>query len=485
MGEMHGQSQHGTCGKRLGSRNLNGLLPSVLLFLSVQLHAQEPPQPPLPTASSSTQMNSPLNQRVRAVGRRLNLAFRPVCAPHPDVGAIPFALKIGENRLPVTLRFLVAGGVADAAGLKEGDVLHSVNGIPTQDKSTAELSKLWVPALAEALQGGTPVSLVVAQPGDSSGGRRVDLTPESHCGFRTGTHNVARDDVGLRDIVLGTKELPEDVADDALAFIFSRYIAFMLLAQGSTGHQLKGAGLAVNLLAAIAGKPMNSTLSSLTPYTENDFLKADLLAMVAMRAAGYSLTAYVANAEQANRRRTSVISTIGLRPWPRLSDDSWSKLRQMQAWVEQGNVEAAAALVSMGDRLSALKTVASSNSASAPPARNAVRPVLPLAPPADTAGVAAEPPKSARSGYARLDDIDAIPWVSNACRERYRNWLGQANPKAYAIGPSGRCGFSWGMRPPQPDLPANPAERAVLACTRVSDADCLLYAVDDQVVWKP
>ena len=89
------------------------------------------------------------------------------------------------------------------------------------------------------------------------------------------------------------------------------------------------------------------------------------------------------------------------------------------------------------------------------------------------------------TGFATLDDVDAVPGISASCRDRYRTWFIGTNPKAYAIGPKGHCGFSSGTRPPNKDLPIDPAERALAACARAGNKDCKLYAIDDVVVWKP
>jgi len=89
------------------------------------------------------------------------------------------------------------------------------------------------------------------------------------------------------------------------------------------------------------------------------------------------------------------------------------------------------------------------------------------------------------TAFAKLDDADAVPGVSASCRDRYRAWLKQKAPKAYAVSSAGHCGFSWGPAPPDSGLPPDPSVRALAACARVSKEDCKLYAVDSTVVWKP
>jgi hypothetical protein len=87
--------------------------------------------------------------------------------------------------------------------------------------------------------------------------------------------------------------------------------------------------------------------------------------------------------------------------------------------------------------------------------------------------------------FAKLNDVASVPGVSNFCRDRYKVWLGWSNPKAFAVGPAGNCGYTQGTKPANPDLRIDPAERALVACTGLSKGDCKLYAIDDAIVWRP
>jgi hypothetical protein len=91
------------------------------------------------------------------------------------------------------------------------------------------------------------------------------------------------------------------------------------------------------------------------------------------------------------------------------------------------------------------------------------------------------------SGYADVYDIGKIPYISDACKKAYAQWLTKNNPKAFVISPKGFCGFSWGTTPPKADRPADPSARALQACNaRTSEAnDCAYYAIDGVVVWQP
>lgn len=83
------------------------------------------------------------------------------------------------------------------------------------------------------------------------------------------------------------------------------------------------------------------------------------------------------------------------------------------------------------------------------------------------------PPKT---GYAVLDDVDALPYLKGQGREQYRIFLGKTMPRAFALSPSGA--WSW------TEDGDDPAARALENCQKNSALPCKLYAVDDYVVWN-
>ncbi len=87
------------------------------------------------------------------------------------------------------------------------------------------------------------------------------------------------------------------------------------------------------------------------------------------------------------------------------------------------------------------------------------------------------------SGYANIDDVDAIPYLADKGRDRYRDWLTKSTPRAFAISPTGVHAASFGLKPTDESMPKDPVERAVVACNRVSTEPCRLYAVNGAVVW--
>lgn len=89
--------------------------------------------------------------------------------------------------------------------------------------------------------------------------------------------------------------------------------------------------------------------------------------------------------------------------------------------------------------------------------------------------------------FARLDSTDAerqtllavdrVPNIkSDACKGLYRAFLESPGPRAYAVSSDGRCGFAGGL--------TDAREVAMKQCSNVSKSSCLLYAVDDSVIWK-
>ena len=86
---------------------------------------------------------------------------------------------------------------------------------------------------------------------------------------------------------------------------------------------------------------------------------------------------------------------------------------------------------------------------------------------------AAVPPAS---GFAKVDDVDAVPHLKDAARERYRTYLGANSPKAFALAPNG----AWAYRADS----AHVMREAIDSCqSNAKGQACRLYAVDDNVVW--
>jgi hypothetical protein len=89
------------------------------------------------------------------------------------------------------------------------------------------------------------------------------------------------------------------------------------------------------------------------------------------------------------------------------------------------------------------------------------------------------------SGYAAVEDVDALPYLSDRGRAEYREWLLRPTPKAFAISEKGQWWAAWSLTPKDTSMPTDPTERALVACQRNAGVPCKLYAVNGSVVWKP
>jgi dienelactone hydrolase len=95
--------------------------------------------------------------------------------------------------------------------------------------------------------------------------------------------------------------------------------------------------------------------------------------------------------------------------------------------------------------------------------------------PTEISTLIAETAPPPASGFAALDNANAIPYVSEAGREAYRHYLSQSLPRAFAVSASGA--WSWA------EDGDDPPSRALDACQKNSKTPCQLYAVDQTVVW--
>lgn len=79
--------------------------------------------------------------------------------------------------------------------------------------------------------------------------------------------------------------------------------------------------------------------------------------------------------------------------------------------------------------------------------------------------------------WADLKAIEQIPHLKDSGRKGYGTFLEKALPRAFALSGSGAWGWANGGD--------DPLGRALSNCQKNSKLPCLLYAVDEQVVWKP
>jgi len=88
----------------------------------------------------------------------------------------------------------------------------------------------------------------------------------------------------------------------------------------------------------------------------------------------------------------------------------------------------------------------------------------------DTVHATPVPPAS---GFAALDNADALPRMSDKGKALYREWLDKPFPRAVAVSAKGAIARGYGR---------TAMETAIKNCEKF-DTPCRLYAVDDKVVW--
>lgn len=84
----------------------------------------------------------------------------------------------------------------------------------------------------------------------------------------------------------------------------------------------------------------------------------------------------------------------------------------------------------------------------------------------------------AGSHAALLNDDSALPHVGKSGREGYRAFLQQPAHRAFAIAPGGA--WSWKAEEATPD---QAEEEAIRDCAQHTEQECVLYALDNQVVF--
>ncbi len=82
------------------------------------------------------------------------------------------------------------------------------------------------------------------------------------------------------------------------------------------------------------------------------------------------------------------------------------------------------------------------------------------------------PPKT---DFAKIENVNAVPGLSEDKRNIYRKFLNEPLPRAFAISDSGNVGWA--------SKSADSMSRALYFCQIYAKQSCRLYAVDNDVVW--
>jgi dienelactone hydrolase len=78
------------------------------------------------------------------------------------------------------------------------------------------------------------------------------------------------------------------------------------------------------------------------------------------------------------------------------------------------------------------------------------------------------------TGYAKLNDVNAVPWINAKGREAYARFLNLKIPRAFVVATSGASATTQGGY--------DPLGRALSLCEKAG-LTCRAYAVNDQVIW--
>lgn len=101
---------------------------------------------------------------------------------------------------------------------------------------------------------------------------------------------------------------------------------------------------------------------------------------------------------------------------------------------------------------------------------------------------AAKPAPAATSREAvattnALNDLSRLPYANDRMRERYSQFLTRPLPRAFVISEGGDWRLAWGK--PSSAASGPPAERAMKECEALKRGRCFVYAVDNEVVYRP
>jgi dienelactone hydrolase len=88
-----------------------------------------------------------------------------------------------------------------------------------------------------------------------------------------------------------------------------------------------------------------------------------------------------------------------------------------------------------------------------------------------------EPPLPQPTNFAKVGDVESVPFLSENGKRAYAEYLTKMTPRAFAVSPSGA--WCWAEEGEDPEA------RALATCSAKSDKPCRLYSVDESVVWNP
>jgi hypothetical protein len=77
-----------------------------------------------------------------------------------------------------------------------------------------------------------------------------------------------------------------------------------------------------------------------------------------------------------------------------------------------------------------------------------------------------------------------VPHLNEGQQAEYQAFLTHPLPRAFAISDDGHFAMAWSSTSPDPTMPADPKDRALIGCKRFAGRDCQLYVVDNEIVYR-
>jgi hypothetical protein len=76
-----------------------------------------------------------------------------------------------------------------------------------------------------------------------------------------------------------------------------------------------------------------------------------------------------------------------------------------------------------------------------------------------------------------------VPHLNDGQQAEYQAFLTHPLPRAFAISDDGHFAMAWSAISPDPTMPPDPKDRALIGCKRFAGKDCQLYVVDNALVY--
>jgi hypothetical protein len=413
--------------------------------------------------------------------RQLSSVLVNFCTPVTTINAFP--LRQSREIDAPSLRLVQKNGLAALAGAQENDQIVKLGNADVSQLTTREFhEKHWKSSLETASKTGVALQVTVRRVVDEKPTELQLIIPvSSECPeLMSGLNDAAN-----AELQQTASKIEGLSAENLLLMRVVRNMAFRHTDLQSTGRRMSVLGSGPNRDAAgvcrslndLGAKPLVVTGCT---YTANDFLKADVLAMLILRAGQIPLDHFIAWRKFESK---AIYGIFKMRF--EYDEKEIETLKAVELSLKSADIRKAASLVDLEITPHESKALLRSASlAHNLPANSGVGAVGAVA--NDNPPVLNHEFRKAYapSLYAKLADVAAVPYLTSTCRDRYAAWIKRSNPKGFAVSDKGGCAASVGMSPPEPGLPIDPAERALHVCAKDGARKCQLYAVDDDVVWK-